>query len=212
MKTHYWVLMFNVIINIIMACSLNSFSNSTLYLPVFFLYFLSNLAVFIEKYVSYKDRNQWIEQMISGVCVFLSGAMVFLYISNSINITAWVFGIAFIMPIAYGLLIIAAYFREMGYSLEMIGVILLKKKRTIFFLALTSVILGGLGSVHCHFKYIRKCEGYGSPQYFKYFGLIFIISLIFELCILVRCNKGIYEQTVQEKEKERVNESETNIS
>ncbi len=239
MKTHYGVLLISAVINFIMACSLNSFSDSTLYMPVLFLYFLSNLATFIDKYVTYKDMKQNEEQCVSLICIILSAIMIFLYISdslnfleiyfkeefgkfhmlmqgvpnsfytfNSVDITAFVFIIAVVMPAAYVLLCVASWLRELGYTIEILKNILIKKVWTILNLCGVSVLLGITGCVYCHYKYQRECEGFGKPQYVRYFVAIFVISLIIEMIILIKRNKDILEEKVPEdKGNETLNES-----
>lgn len=239
MKTHYGVLLISAVINFIMACSLNSFSDSTLYMPVLFLYFLSNLATFIDKYVTYKDMKQNEEQCVSLICIILSAIMIFIYISdslnfleiyfkeecgkyhmlmqgvpnsfytfNSIDITAFVFIIAVVMPGAYVLLCVASWLRELGYTIEILKNILIKKVWTILNLCGVSVLLGIAGCVYCHYKYQRECEGFGKPQYAKYFAAFFVISLIIEMIILIKRNKDILEKKGQEEnDNELVNES-----
>lgn len=53
-STNYIMLFFVAIINIFMALSLNSFSSSDAFLPALFLYFISNLATFLEKINTYE--------------------------------------------------------------------------------------------------------------------------------------------------------------
>lgn len=225
MKTHYEVLLISAVINFIMACSLNSFTDSTLYMPVLFLYFLSNLATFIDKYVVYKDMKQNEEQYVSLICIILSAIMIFLYISdsldfleiyfkkecgkyhmfmqgvpnsfytfNSIDITAFVFIIAVIMPAAYILLCVASLLREYGYTVEILKNIFIKKLRTIVLLCFVSGVLGMVGCMYCYYRYQRKFEGFGTPQYAKYFAFAFILSLSVEMFFLIKRNKNIIEQ------------------
>ena len=49
-----------------MACSLNSVTEPLQYMSVLFLYFLSNLASFVERYVSYNDMKQDAEKITVG--------------------------------------------------------------------------------------------------------------------------------------------------
>lgn len=225
MKTNYGVLWLNLIISIIMAFSLNNFTELDLYLPVFFLYFASNIAAFFDKYVTYKEMKQVWEECISVGCIVLSAVMVLLYLFHTLNyleiyfeiihneyrmqvravpnsfytfnskdITMYVFITAIFIPVSYAVLLIAAYLREEGYTLDILKNIVMKKKRSVICCVLTSGVLGGLGVCFCLNKYKRKCEGYGSPQWIKYFVIIFIISILFEFFILMKRNKDIFEQ------------------
>lgn len=91
MKTNYYILGFTFIINLFMAFSLNTFSTSALYLPALFLYFLSNLAAFIDKYTYYKDLNYIAEKNVSLICFLLSLFMVILYIADSLHYIEFMF-------------------------------------------------------------------------------------------------------------------------
>lgn len=239
MKTHYGVLWFNLIVSIIMAYSLNNFTELNLYLPVFFLYFSSNLAVFFEKYVSYRDMKYTWEQYFSCICIFLSGLMVLLYLFHTLNyleiyfenvnnkyrmqirsvpdsfytfnskdITNWVFAIALlVIPLTYVFLLIAAYLREEGYTLEILKNILKQKIRSVIVCFVISGSLGGLSAGYCLKKYEREYEGYGSPQWIKYLVCVFVLSFVIQLFFLVKRNKNIFEQSgTEEIEKEIVNE------
>lgn len=244
MKTHYWVLWLACIINFIMALSLNSFSNSAIYLPALFLYFLSNLSTFIERFVSYRDSNLLMEQGVSFVCCILSGVMVFLYVANSLNfwdiqfkedcgiyhiliqgvahsfftfnsmdITMEIFVAAFIMPAAYVALCVAPYLRNRGYTIKIIRNILVEKIWNVVTLIGISVGIGILSRVVCDYKYKKEYEGYGTPQYSKYFIVFFVVSLFVGLILLIRYNKDTLEKTEQEGKIEQiVNEPEINIS
>lgn len=85
MKTNYWILGFTFIINSFMALSLNSFSSSTMYLPVMFLYFLSNLAAFLDKTSYYKDRELYSERILSFICIVLCLIPVCLYVAYTLG-------------------------------------------------------------------------------------------------------------------------------
>ena len=85
MKTNYGLLLFNFVISVFMLFSLNSFSTSEMYLPALFLYFLSNVAAFIDKYIYYKELNYSLEKLASAICFLSSVAMVCLYIFNSLD-------------------------------------------------------------------------------------------------------------------------------
>lgn len=87
MKANYSILLLNFIISVFMFLSLNSFSDSTAYLPVLFLYFSSNIATFIDKYIYYKEIDLFLEKFISLICSLLCIAMVCIYISDSLGFT-----------------------------------------------------------------------------------------------------------------------------
>lgn len=57
MHTNYKIQFFTFIINILMALSLNSFSSSSVFLPALFLYFISNLASFLDKAWYYNENG-----------------------------------------------------------------------------------------------------------------------------------------------------------
>lgn len=85
MKTNYKILSLTFVINLFMALSLNSFSSSSLYLPMMFLYFLSGLAAFIDKVAFYKFACLKSEEYISWICFFVCFLVVCLYIANSLG-------------------------------------------------------------------------------------------------------------------------------
>ena len=67
MKTNYKILMITFFINLLMALFLNSFSTSSIYLPMIFLYFLSGLASFLDKISFYKSIGLKLEERISTI-------------------------------------------------------------------------------------------------------------------------------------------------
>lgn len=85
MKTNYKVLFCTFIINIFMALSLNSFSSSSMYRPVLFLYFLSNLAAFLDKITFYQDMKMQFEKYISITCFSLCILNICLYLAHSLD-------------------------------------------------------------------------------------------------------------------------------
>lgn len=85
MKTNYKTLMITFAINLLMALSLNSFSTSSLYLPMIFLYFLSGLASFLDKITFYKSIGLKLEEIISTICFCVCFLIAFLYIANSLG-------------------------------------------------------------------------------------------------------------------------------
>lgn len=233
MKTHYGVLWFNLIISFMMACSLNIYTESDLYLPVFFLYFASNLATFLDKYVTYRDEKLICEQYLSFICILLSAGMVLLYLFhtlgyleirfepvceeyqmqirsvsksfytfNSDNITNRVFAIAFWIPVTYALLLLLAYLREEGYTLEIFKAIVTKKWKAVIGCILAAGALGGAAVGYCFYKYKKECEGYGSPQWAKYLVCVFIVTFVVELFFLMKCNKDILERGEAEEKKD----------
>lgn len=91
MKTNYKILFFTFIMNIFMALSLNSFVSSTVFLPALFLYFISNLAAFLDKAYYYNTNGYRCEKIISFstflVCLF----PVCIYIAHTLNLIEIVF-------------------------------------------------------------------------------------------------------------------------
>lgn len=85
MKTNYKTLIITSIINLLMALSLNSFSTSSIYLPMIFLYFLSGLASFLDKISFYKSIGLKLEERISTVCFCTCFSIAFLYITKSLR-------------------------------------------------------------------------------------------------------------------------------
>lgn len=82
---NYMMLMFVAIINFFMAMSLNGFYSTDLFLPALFLYFISNLASFLEKKSSYKRCASHIEQLISSICFYISLFMVCGYLAYELH-------------------------------------------------------------------------------------------------------------------------------
>lgn len=89
-KTNYKILLFSFIINLFMAASLNSFSSSSTYLPMVFLYFLSGLAAFVDKISFYTTEDYYCEKLISWggfimclahVCIYLAYSLGFIEIN-----------------------------------------------------------------------------------------------------------------------------------
>lgn len=91
MKTNYIIMILTFFINLFMALSLNSFSSSTLYLPMMFLYFLSGLAAFIDKIAYYKNSGQKLEEKISWICFSVCFLVVCFYIANSLGFIEIIF-------------------------------------------------------------------------------------------------------------------------
>lgn len=208
MKANNKVLIITFIINLFMALSLNSFSTSTLYLPMVFLYFLSGLAAFMDKISFYKDAKFKIEEKISWLCFCVCFLVVCFYIANSlgfievnfqcnngtykvlmqgiqnsfftfnsINITPFIFIFAFMMPFAYLVLCIISYLREQGLTMQIILNISSNNKKALLKPLTLPILLGIVGMVICHFKYISTSHSYGRPQYHKYFLLAFMPCL-----------------------------------
>ena len=85
MKTNYKTLMITFAINLLMALSLNSFSTSSIYLPMIFLYFLSGLASFLDKISFYQSIGLKLEEKICTTCFCICFLIAFLYIANSLG-------------------------------------------------------------------------------------------------------------------------------
>lgn len=220
MKINYYVTAITFVINLFMAFSLNSFTSSFYYLPALFLYFLSNLAAFLEKIFYYRERSLSCEQKISFFCFVLSSAGTCLCIANtiscieinfhqnqdiyriliqgrnnsfftfnSLDITFIIFFIIFAMPVSYSLLWIIPYFRDHGYTKELIHKITFEHKKILSILILVSLLVGLIGVALCHYKYIKYFAGFGSPQYLKYFITFWVIALSCSYTLFLRYYK-----------------------
>lgn len=84
-STNYIMLFFVAIINIFMALSLNSFSSSDAFLPALFLYFISNLATFLEKINTYEHIASKIERHICYLGFIVSLFVVCCYLANVLH-------------------------------------------------------------------------------------------------------------------------------
>lgn len=82
---NYIMLIFVAIINIFMALSLNSFSSSESFLPALFLYFVSNLATFLEKVNTYEQIASRPERFISFCGLIISLLIVCCYLANVLH-------------------------------------------------------------------------------------------------------------------------------
>lgn len=209
MKTNYGLLLFSFIISVFSLLSLNGFSTSTMYLPALFLYFLSNIAAFIDKFVYYRDlelrAEQWVSltgflASIGMICIYISDSLGFAKITfhnvcgtyrmliqgvpnsfftfNSVDITYITLIAATCIPIAYLFFCIAAYLREKGFTKDKMKSIICKNKIKTLLISFASIAFGLIGMQYCYYKYQSKYEGFGEPQYLKYF-LVFWILFVF---------------------------------
>ena len=241
MKTHYWVLVFLCIINFIMACSLNSVTEPLQYKSALFLYFLSNLASFVERYVSYKDAEQRVEKIISEICFGISTLVILIYIMDLVNcieiafqednglyhvliqgaensliafdsfeITEYIVILALVIPISYILFCVIANLRESKYTMESIKQIVVINKWKVGVISAIALVSGIVSRWVCNYRYQRKYEGYGSPQYLKYFLFFFGVVFVLGMVILIKFNKDILEHKQLEK-KETIYESKNNL-
>ncbi len=244
MKTHYGVLIFLCIINFIMACSLNSVTEPLQYMSVLFLYFLSNLASFVERFVSYNDAKQHAEKIISAICIGISALVILIYVMDLLNcikiefqetnglyhvlmqgaenslvtfesfeITEYIVILALFMPASYILFCVIANLRESKYTMESIKQIIVNNKWKVGVIFAIAVVSGIISRGVCNYRYQRKYEGYGSPQYLKYFLAFFGVVFISGMVILIKYNKDILEHDQVEKEGEKtIYESEAHLS
>lgn len=241
MKTHYRVLVFLCVINFIMACSLNSVTEPLQYMSTLFLYFLSNFASFVERYVSYKDEEQRVEEIISGICITISALAILIYIMDLVNcieiafqednglyhvlmqgaenslitfdsfeITEFIVILALVMPASYILFCVIANLRDSKYTMKSIKQIVVNNKWEVIVVSVIALVFGMASRWVCNYRYQRKYEGYGSPQYLKYFLVFSGVAFILGMIILIKCNKDILEHEQLEK-KEAIYESKSNL-
>lgn len=241
MKTHYRVLVFLCVINFIMACSLNSVTEPLQYMSTLFLYFLSNFASFVERYVSYKDEEQRVEEIISGICITISALAILIYIMDLVNcieiafqednglyhvlmqgaenslitfdsfeITEFIVILALVMPASYILFCVIANLRDSKYTMKSIKQIVVNNKWEVIVVSVIALVFGMASRWVCNYRYQRKYEGYGSPQYLKYFLAFSGVAFILGMIILIKCNKDILEHEQLEK-KEAIYESKSNL-
>lgn len=77
--------MFVAIINFFMAMSLNSFLSTDSFMPALFLYFISNLATFLEKIYVYDKAEARYERAISYICFSICLFLVCGYLTYALH-------------------------------------------------------------------------------------------------------------------------------
>lgn len=108
--------------------------------------------------------------------VLVQGVQNSFFTFNSINVTPIIFGFAFILPFAYLALCLVSYLREQGLTTD--KVIHICKNNILRFIGVIalSVLAGFAGTLACYLKYCNSASNYGSPQYYKYFVIAFIVG------------------------------------
>ena len=116
--------------------------------------------------------------------ILMQGIQDAFFTFNSIDITDFLtLAVAFI-PFAFFILCVIPYLREQGYTKDSIKKASCKHKKIVILLIITSILIGFLGIIYCHFKYTNCCSIYGQPQYRKYFisltcSSLFIMYMFF---------------------------------
>lgn len=108
---------------------------------------------------------------------------------NSIDITYPTLFASALIPVAYLFFYTSAHLREKGFTKEKIISIILKNKIKTFLVASASIVFGLIGMQHCYYKFQRKYEGFGEPQYEKYFlafWIFFVLIFSFLFCTLYK--------------------------
>lgn len=108
---------------------------------------------------------------------------------NSINITYPTLFASALLPISYLFFCISAHLREKGFTKDKIKSIVCKNKLKTFLVFIASIVSGLIGMQHCYYKFQHKYEGFGEPQYPKYFiafWLLFILIFSSLFCTLYK--------------------------
>ena len=110
--------------------------------------------------------------------VLIQGVPNSFFTFNSINVTHAIFIFAFILPFAYLALCLVSYLRERGLTIDKVIYICKNQKLRLIGVITLSVFAGFLGILVCYLKYCNSASDYGSPQYCKYFIIVFILVLL----------------------------------
>lgn len=216
MHTNYKIQFFTFIINIFMALSLNSFSSLSVFLPALFLYFISNLASFLDKAWYYNENGFRCEKIISFIgfiiclifaCFYVAHTLNFIEIvfcmsnnnykilmqgiSNSfftfhsVDITLVITIFVLFMPVASLLLCIIPFLSCHGYTKTNLFNILKENKRIVRINIFFSIVIGLIGILICFIKSSIFSNGFGTPQYHRYFFALGTAALIISFSLLI---------------------------
>lgn len=202
-----------------MALSLNSFVSSDVFLPALFLFFLSNLAAFLDKTMYYRDKRLYVEKIISMfmflicltvLCFYMAYTLNFIEIRfvmentykiliqgmsksfftfNAVNMTVPTIICVAAVPVSSLLLFMISYLRHYSYTKTYLKKILKENVWFCIIFAFLSVCFGALGTYICYVKFCMKYEGFGTPQYLKYFVLFSVSFLIVSFMVIAKLKK-----------------------
>ena len=180
LKTNYKIMFFTFIISMFMAMSLNNFVSSGVFLPALFLYFISNLAVFLEKAYTYNFIASRYEKIISYICCCVCIMVSCLYLSHALQLIEIAF---FKERDRYRILLqsVPDTFFPFG-SIDITFVIFF----CIWFIPVASCLLFVIPLLSSH-GYTRKNICTIIVQNFRLVLLNFIISLIMGLFGIICC-------------------------
>lgn len=112
--------------------------------------------------------------------VLMQGVQNSFFTFGSINVTPVIFILILIIPFAYLVLCLVSYLRERGLTTRKVIYICKSKRLRLIGVISLSVLAGFAGMIACYLKYHNSASNYGSPQYCKYFVIVFI-SVLFIL-------------------------------